>query len=128
MTVKSSKPKKQRAFRYNADTAQKKRLLKVHVGKELQKKVNKRSVLINKGDKVKLIKGKDKGKTGSVIRVDYDNLKVYVEGIVNKTAKGVEKPRAISPYNLEIVEGDFSTKSRKKILERSKRPQAKTTQ
>jgi large subunit ribosomal protein L24 len=126
MTIESSKPKKQRAFRYNADISEKKRLLKVHVSKDLQKKVNRRTVLINKGDKVRLLKGNDKGKTGSVIRVDYDNLKVYVEGIVNKTAKGVEKPRALSPYNLEIVDGNFSTKSRSKILERAKRPQAKT--
>jgi ribosomal protein uL24 len=126
MTVKSAKPRKQRAARYNASLSEKKKLLKVHVAKPLQQKVAKRSVLINKGDKVKVLKGKDKGKTGSVIKVDYDNIKIFVEGIVNKTAKGVEKPRAISPYNLEIVEGNFTTKSRKKILERAKRPQAKT--
>ncbi|MBI9097349.1 MAG: 50S ribosomal protein L24 [Spirochaetaceae bacterium] len=44
---------------------------------------------LKKGDQVKLIAGKDKGKTGLVLKVDRENGKVLVEGlnIVKKTVK-----------------------------------------
>lgn len=49
---------------------------------------------IRKGDKVKVIAGKDKGREGKVLVVDTKNNKVIVEG-VNKVKKHV-KP---SPMN-----------------------------
>ena len=44
---------------------------------------------LKKGDQVKLIAGKDKGKTGTILKVDRENGKVLVEGlnIVKKTVK-----------------------------------------
>ncbi|MDI6734055.1 MAG: 50S ribosomal protein L24 [Patescibacteria group bacterium] len=36
---------------------------------------------IKKGDTVKILKGKDNGKTGKVIKVDYKNESVLVEGL-----------------------------------------------
>jgi len=64
---------------------------------------------IRKGDKVKILSGKDKGKTGSVIRVYGKDNRVLVQGInlVKKHVKpgkvskeggivNVEKPIAIS--------------------------------
>lgn len=36
---------------------------------------------INKDDKVKIIKGKDRGKTGKVLRIESAKNRVYVEGI-----------------------------------------------
>jgi large subunit ribosomal protein L24 len=36
---------------------------------------------IKKNDKVKVIKGKDRGKTGKVLRVESYNSRLYVEGI-----------------------------------------------
>lgn len=36
---------------------------------------------IKKGDTVKIIKGKDKGKTGKTLRVDFEVGKVMVEGL-----------------------------------------------
>ena len=44
---------------------------------------------LKKGDQVKLIAGKDKGKTGTILKVDRENGKVLVDGlnIVKKTVK-----------------------------------------
>ncbi len=44
---------------------------------------------LKKGDQVKLIAGKDKGKTGSILKVDRVNGRVLVEGlnIIKKTIK-----------------------------------------
>jgi large subunit ribosomal protein L24 len=36
---------------------------------------------IKKNDKVKIIKGKDRGKTGKVLRIESTNGRLYVEGI-----------------------------------------------
>ncbi len=47
---------------------------------------------IKKGDTVQVIAGKDKGKSGKVVSVDYKKRKVVVEGI-NMIAKH-EKPSA----------------------------------
>src|ERR687893_2688178 len=38
------------------------------------------AIRIRREDTVRIIKGKDRGKTGSVLRVDPKNDKVYVEG------------------------------------------------
>ncbi|MBE5871653.1 MAG: 50S ribosomal protein L24 [Lachnospiraceae bacterium] len=50
---------------------------------------------IKKGDSVKVITGKDKGKEGKVISVDAKNAKVTVEG-VNMVTKHT-KPSAANP-------------------------------
>lgn len=44
---------------------------------------------IKKGDQVRIIAGKDKGKTGKILKVDTDNRKVIVEGLnmMKKTMK-----------------------------------------
>jgi len=50
-------------------------------------------IKIKKGDIVMVCRGDDKGKIGRVLKVDYDNLRVYVEG-VNLIKKHV-KPKSI---------------------------------
>lgn len=69
---------------------------------------------IKKGDKVKIISGKDKGKTGIVLRALPKEDKVIVEGsaIYKRHMKGsagkvgriIEKSRAIHVSNVERVE------------------------
>lgn len=46
---------------------------------------------IRKGDTVKIMKGKDRGKTGPILRVDVSAMKVVVEGL-NRFKKHV-RPR-----------------------------------
>lgn len=71
---------------------------------------------VKKGDTVKVMKGKDKGQTGQVLKVLLDDAKVVVEGInvVRRNAKpshtnpdgpyDVTKPVHIS--NVAIVDGN----------------------
>ena len=66
---------------------------------------------IKKGDQVKIISGKDKGKSGKVLKVIPDKTKVIVEGLNlvkkhNKPKKGGEKGQRIeipSPVNVSNV-------------------------
>jgi large subunit ribosomal protein L24 len=48
---------------------------------------------VKKGDMVKVISGKDKGKTGQVLRVEPDRGRVFVEGM--NIQKRHQKPRTI---------------------------------
>jgi large subunit ribosomal protein L24 len=118
--MESKQPRKQRKFRYTAPLHIRKKMVSVHLSEELQKKLStkKRSIPVKKGDKVKVMRGEKKGHVGKVMEVDLKKLKVYVEGVVKRNAKGVEKLISIDPSNLLLLEGDFS-KDREKILQRS---------
>jgi len=72
---------------------------------------------IKKGDKVYIAKGKDRGKTGKVLRVIRDSEKVVVEGLnlhkkhIRPRRQGekgqvVETPGSIHSSNVRIVAGD----------------------
>ena len=119
----SIQPRKQRKARYDAPMHIKAKQMHVHISKELRGKlgVSRRSIQLHKGDKVRLRRGDDAGKIGAVMEVDCRKRIVYAEGFVNKTAKGVEKLRALQPSNLEIMEGDFAKKDRAAILARGKK-------
>ncbi|GEM_PF-725837 len=119
--ISSIQPRKQRKFRAQAPLHSRRKFMHVHVSKELRKKlgIKRRAVLLHKGDKVRLRKGDHSGKSGNVMEVDYVNLKVYVEGISTKKARGTEKLLALQPANLEIIEGDFALKDRAKALSRT---------
>lgn len=99
------KPDSERKKRYCGSLHQKKKYLKVHVSKKLKEKdkLKKRSMLLKKGDTVKIMRGKYKGKEMKVADVSYGNTKVYLEGISKRTARGREMPVAFQPSNLEIT-------------------------
>lgn len=50
---------------------------------------------LKKGDKVIIIAGRDKGKTGAIQRIDRDNHRVVVEGI--NVRKKHQKPKQNNP-------------------------------
>jgi large subunit ribosomal protein L24 len=50
---------------------------------------------LKKGDKVIIIAGRDKGKTGAIQRIDRDNQRVVVEGI--NVRKKHQKPKQNNP-------------------------------
>lgn len=54
-----------------------------------------KSMTVRKGDIVKVLKGKDKGKSGKVLKVDPDSRKVIVEG-VNRAKKHM-RPSQTNP-------------------------------
>ncbi len=94
-----------------------KKRLNVHLSKELRLKVKKkmRSLLVHKGDTVKVMRGPGKGKQAKVSKVSTLHRKVYAEGIVARTARGRESPIALEPSNLMLMALE-STKERKRIF------------
>lgn len=65
---------------------------------------------IKKGDSVKVITGSDKGKTGEVLVVDSQNMKIKVQGVKIMThydkKEGLLKKEGFFDYsNVKLVEG-----------------------
>jgi large subunit ribosomal protein L24 len=119
----SIQPRKQRKARYDAPMHVRARQMHMHISKELRARlgVSRRAIQVHKGDKVRLRRGDDAGKTGAVMEVDCRNRVVYIEGFANKNSRGVEKLKPIQPANLEILDGDFAKKDRAAILARGKK-------
>src|SRR3989338_7207365 len=116
---KSSKqPRKQRKYVFNAPLHILKKLMSARLTKELKTKYGKKNVGVRKDDKVKIMSGQFKGKSGKVIEVDLKHRKVYVYGI-NIIKKDGNKVRvALHPSKLMIMELNMEDKMRKKLMDR----------
>jgi len=105
-------PRKQRRFRFNAPLHVRQKMVAAHLSKELREEFKRRSLPVRKGDRVRILRGKFKGKEGVVARVDLRRLKVFVEGITQKKADGSEVLFPLDPSNLLIIEVDRSDERR----------------
>lgn len=71
------------------------------------------TIHVKKGDKAKVISGKDKGKSGVVLRALPRENKVVIEGVAlykrhlkgaaGKVGRIIERPRAIDASNVRLV-------------------------
>jgi len=112
---KSSKqPRKQRKYIAKAPLHIKKKQLSANLSKELRQKYKIRNLELRKGDKVKIMKGKYKGKSGKINKIKIKALKVYVEGIQIKKLDGSKIMVALRPSNLQIIELNIEDKKRLK--------------
>ncbi len=71
---------------------------------------------IRKNDKVKIMRGQFKGKSGSVERIDIKKIKVYISGIDIIKKDGSKISCGICPSNLVINELDLDDNKRKQKL------------
>ncbi len=112
--MQSSKPRKQRLFRYTASNHLRQKFVHARIAKELAKKlgVKKRNTAVRKGDTVKVMSGDSRGKSGKVSGVDMHRAVVFIEGITRKNAKGKESQVPISASNVYITDMDLGDKLR----------------
>jgi large subunit ribosomal protein L24 len=124
---KSSKqPRKQRKYRLNAPLHLRKKFLSAHLSKELRQKYKRRSFPLRKGDVVKVMRGKFKGKTAKVESIDLKRLKVYLEGIAVEKQNKLKAPVPFDPSNLQIIELNLNDRKRIEALERNLKIKQKT--
>ncbi|RLE46916.1 50S ribosomal protein L24 [Candidatus Woesearchaeota archaeon] len=109
---KSIKPRKQRLFVRNAPLHVKSKLMGSHLSKELRVKYKSRALRVRKGDKVKILRGQFKGKTGSVERIDTKKQSVFVTGIEILKKDGSKTLYPLHYSNLLIIELNVSDKFR----------------
>lgn len=114
----SKRPRKQRNYTYNAPLHMKQKFVSAHLSKELRTKYGKRSAGLRKGDKVKILVGQFKGKTGAITMVNLKKSKAAIEGMENIRKDGTKTPYLFEPSNLMITELLLEDKQRKAMLER----------
>ncbi len=109
---RSKSPRKQRKYEANAPLHLRRKFLSINLSRELRKKYGTRNVVVRTGDKVKVLRGKFKGKEGKVLRVDLKKIRVFVEGITRKKVDGTEVQVPLHPSNLQIVELNLEDEKR----------------
>ena len=114
----SKKPGKQRKFLYTSPIHLKRKLLSSHLSKSLREKYKKRSMPVRKGDEILVMRGKFKGKTGKVSRIDLEKQRVFIDGVSRKRTVGTEVLVPIPSSNVQITNLNLDDKRRVKILER----------
>ena len=87
--------------------------MSAHLSKELIKKYSTRNVPLRKEDKVKIVRGQFRKKTGKVVKVLVKKSKVYIENIQNIKNDGTKTYYPIDPSNLIILELNLTDKKRK---------------
>lgn len=117
---KSKAPGKQRKFLHMAPLHLKRKILSSHLSKELREKYSRRGLPVKKGDEVQVMRGKFKGKTGKISRVNYKKYRVYLEGITRKRTVGTETQVSFHPSKVKIINLNLDDKRRLKILERKR--------
>ena len=114
---KSVQPRKQRKYRANAPLHLKCKFLNSHLSQELIKKYGKRSLRVRVGDKVKVSRGKHKGREEKVERINVKRIKVYIAKVEFTKKDGSKTTAPINPSNLIITELNTEDKKRMQKLE-----------
>ena len=108
----SKQPRKQRGYSREAPLHRKSKLLGSHVSKDLKTKYKLRSLRLIKGDKVKVLRGSFKGKTGKIERVDLKKSKAYITGIEFVKRDGSKALYPVRTSNLLITDLNTADKRR----------------
>ena len=116
--MKAEKPRTQSKNLYNLPKHKRRKQISAGLSKDLKKEHNKNSFPIVKEDKIKILKGEFKGKTGKVMGVDLKKFKIFVEGLTSKKPDGKEKYIPIEPSNVIITELNLKDDKRKQALKR----------
>lgn len=119
--MSSKKPSKQRKALYQAPLHMRHKLLSANLSKELRNQFKRRSLSLRKGDEVKVMRGKFRGTTGKISKVDLKRLKVYIDNVKRKKVSGEEVKVSIHPSKLMITSPIMDDPKRKEIVERGRK-------
>lgn len=75
----------------------------MHLSKELRTELKHRAVGVKKGDTVKVMRGKLRGKSGVVTGVFYADQMVTIEKLMRKKSDGREVPVKVRTSNLVLT-------------------------
>ena len=119
--TKSKKPRKQHKKLYKMPLHKRRKQLSANLSKNLRGRYGKRNFPVRKEDKIKILRGKNRGKSGKVIGINLKKGTIAVEKIVVKKPDGTEKPVPIKASNVQITEFGLGDKKREDALGRGKK-------
>ncbi|HIH37914.1 50S ribosomal protein L24 [Candidatus Woesearchaeota archaeon] len=108
----SIKPKKQRKAQSQAPAHKRSEAIVSPLSKELRSRHKRRNIRLIVGDKVKVMRGSMKGKSGVVRTVKVKDQKVLIEGIDRGKKDGSRALIPLHPSNLQIIDIKLDDKLR----------------
>jgi len=99
----SKSPRKQRRQVYNAPMHERKKLLKCRLDEFLQEEYGLRSLVVKKGDLVRIMRGQFRDTESKVIMVSYKKGVVYLDNTTITKADGKETAVPVHPSNIMLV-------------------------
>ncbi len=116
--IRSSKPRKQRKFRFNAPLHERQHFTHAHLDKALRAKlgIKRAAVQICKGDTVKVMEGSKKGTTGKVTSVSLRSGRITLDSLIKKNAKAKEFGVTVHASNVYITDLNLKDKYRANLL------------
>jgi large subunit ribosomal protein L24 len=118
MTKKISpkSPGKQRKRIYKSPIHSHKKMLKCRLDEFLREEYGLRSLVVKKGDLVRVMRGQFRDTEGKVVKVDYSTIRVYLESATTTKADGKEAQIPVHPSNLMLVKLELDD-DRKRIID-----------
>ncbi len=115
--VVASKRRAQRKLQLGAPSSIKRRLMSCHLSKTLRAEHKLRALPIKRGDEVKILKGKFKGRGGKVVQVYRRRNVIHVDKIQREKQNGQTVFCPIRPSYC-VIEKLLNNKDRKKTIDR----------
>ena len=113
----ASKRRTQRKLQLTAPSSIRRRLMSCHLNKSLRDQYKIRCLPIKRGDEVKILKGKSKGKSGKVVQVYRKRNVIFVDKVNREKQNGQSVFLPIRPCHC-IVEKLLINKDRTKTIEK----------
>jgi len=105
-------PHKQRKRSREAPLHEKHKQVRATLSTDLREEFDTRSVRVNEGDTVEVMRGDHAGEEGDVVNVDLKDATVHVEDVTVETVDGEEVPRPLDASNLRVTDLDLSDEKR----------------
>ncbi|MFC4447776.1 50S ribosomal protein L24 [Halorussus aquaticus] len=103
----SKQPRKQRNQTERASLHERHEQVKATLADDLREEFDVRSVRVNAGDTVEVMRGDFAGDEGEVVDVDLRDAVVHVEDVTLEKADGEEVPRPLDASNLRVTDLDL---------------------
>jgi large subunit ribosomal protein L24 len=129
----SKQKRKKVKYKANAPLHTKHKFLSANLTKDLRKKYKRRSFPLRKGDNIKIMGGKFKGKKGKILEIDLKNSRISVDGVQRTKKDGTKTMVFLDPSKVQITELFLDDKERTKKIEekikaQTEKPKTSTTQ
>jgi large subunit ribosomal protein L24 len=113
----TQQPHKQREAQREAPLHERHKQVRSTLSSALREEYGQRSVRVNQGDTVEVMRGDFADEEAEVLEVDLRDASIQVEGITNETVDGEEVPRPLDASNVRVTDLDLSDDIRRDRLE-----------
>lgn len=115
-----TKPGKQRKMLYQAPLHARRKHFSARLSPKLKASHRVSALPVRSGDKVRIMRGDQRGLEGKVTRVDTRKYRVFIEGLTREKVDGTTVFVSVHPSKVMITGLNMDDKWRKEILERKK--------